>query len=394
MLTRISPSKAEYTEFSTPSDPQPASEASRLIAIYRIASDASAIEGRAEAIALEQSVELPLSAVDSDVVLQDIVGEVRDVRELRAGLFEVRIGLAVSTTGSEPGQLMNMLFGNASILEDVTLADVDLPAEMLTHFGGPNHGIDGLRARVGAGNRALTCSALKPQGLRNDDLAHLAGQLARGGIDYVKDDHGLADQAYSPFAARVVMCARAVSEANRETGGATRYVPNITGNLDTLRTQLRVVADEGLDTVLVEPMICGLPDFHAITRAFPHIAFIAHPAMSGAARIAPPLLLGKLFRLFGADATIFPNYGGRFSYSAETCRTLANSARDAWGGLRPCMPAPAGGMTLQRVPEILDFYGDRTMLLVGGSLLAAKERLTDEARAFATRVAGYFEPHG
>jgi ribulose-bisphosphate carboxylase large chain len=42
--------------------------------------------------------------------------------------------------------------------------------------------------------------------------------------------------------------------------------------------------------------------------------------MIGAARITPPLLLGKLFRLFGADAMIFPHHGGRFGYSAATCR--------------------------------------------------------------------------
>ncbi len=69
---------------------------------------------RAEALAIEQSVELPLSAIGDDAVLRDIVGEVQSVRELRQGLFEVRVGLAVSTTGLEAGQLINMLFGNAS----------------------------------------------------------------------------------------------------------------------------------------------------------------------------------------------------------------------------------------------------------------------------------------
>lgn len=352
------------------------------------------VESRAAALAVEQSVELPLAAIDNEAVLREIVGEVQSVRELRAGLFEVRVGLAVSTTGLEPGQLLNMLFGNASILDDVTLVDAELPAPLITHFGGPNHGIDGLRARVGARDRAMTCTALKPQGLSSSELARMAGQLARGGIDFVKDDHGLADQAYSPFAQRVVACAHAVAKANRETGGSTRYVPNVTGNLDVMRAQLRLAADEGLDTVLVEPMICGLPDFHLLTRSFSDMAFIAHPAMSGASRIAPPLLLGKLFRLFGADATIFPNHGGRFSYSVETCRDLAEAARGEWGDLKPCVPTPAGGMSLERVPELLDFYGACTMLLIGGSLLAARERLTEEARIFASRVARHFTHHG
>jgi ribulose-bisphosphate carboxylase large chain len=57
--------------------------------------------------------------------------------------------------------------------------------------------------------------------------------------------------------------------------------------------------------------------------------------------------------------------------------------------MRPAVPVPAGGMTLSRVPELLDFYGTETMLLIGGNLLAARERLVEETRAFVTRVERY-----
>jgi ribulose-bisphosphate carboxylase large chain len=46
-------------------------------------------------------------------------------------------------------------------------------------------------------------------------------------------------------------------------------------------------------------------------------------------------------------------------------------------------------MALARVPEILDFYGPDTMLLIGGSLLAARDRLTAETAAFTSRVAAH-----
>ena len=99
--------------------------------------------------------------------------------------------------------------------------------------------------------------------------------------------------------------------------------------------------------------------------------------MGGAARIAPPLLLGKLFRLIGADAVMFPNHGGRFGYSPDTCRRLARAALADRDGLRPCVPVPAGGMTADRVPEMLDFYGADIMLLIGGALLEAREHLME-----------------
>jgi ribulose-bisphosphate carboxylase large chain len=139
--------------------------------------------------------------------------------------------------------------------------------------------------------------------------------------------------------------------------------------------------------VLVAPMISGLPAFHALVREFPAMGFMAHPAMAGAARIAPPLLLGRIFRMLGADATVFPNHGGRFGYSPETCRALARAALGPDRGLHATVPVPAGGMTTERVPEMLAFYGADVMLLVGGALLAARERLAEEAARFSRSVA-------
>jgi ribulose-bisphosphate carboxylase large chain len=180
-------------------------------------------------------------------------------------------------------------------------------------------------------------------------------------------------------------CARAIRAANP----ATRYVPSLSGNLDQMRRQVALARAEGVEAVLIAPMIAGLATFHALVREFPDTAFMAHPALAGAARIAPEFLLGKLFRLFGADAAVFPHHGGRFGYTPETCRRLAGQALAPLDGLRPCVPVPAGGMTLERVGEMLDFYGPDVMLLIGGGLLAAREALARETGAFTRQVAAY-----
>jgi ribulose-bisphosphate carboxylase large chain len=136
-------------------------------------------------------------------------------------------------------------------------------------------------------------------------------------------------------------------------------------------------------------MIAGLSNFHKLVRENPALAFIAHPTMGGAARIAPAFLLGKLFRMLGADAVVFPHYGGRFGYSLDTCKRLARAALETWDELRPCVPVPAGGMTRARVPEMLDFYGADVMLLIGGGLLEAREQLVAATREFVSAVHGY-----
>jgi ribulose-bisphosphate carboxylase large chain len=358
----------------------------RFPVTYRIRSDAGSIERRAQALAVEQSVEVPLSVIDDRQVLSDVVGRVDKIAERGDGTFDVEIALAAETTGLEAGQLLNMLFGNSSIHEDVVLLDAAFAPDMLVAFGGPRHGLEGLRVRCDAQDRAMTCAALKPQGLSCEALAALARRLALGGVDFIKDDHGLADQTYSPYARRIPACARAIREACRQTGGRTHYLPSLSGNLDQLRLQLRLAREEGLDTALIAPMVAGLASFHTLVREFPDMAFFAHPSMAGASRIAPPFLFGKLLRLLGADASIFPNYGGRFGYTKETCVALASACRAPQDGLREAAPVPAGGMTLNRVGEILDLFGRDTILLIGGDLLAARARLTEATAEFQRQV--------
>jgi ribulose-bisphosphate carboxylase large chain len=327
---------------------------------------------------------MPVAGIADAFVRSEIIGQVEAIREQAEGLFEVRIGLAPATVGQDPGQLLNMLFGNSSLQPDVLLHDVDLPAELITFFGGPRHGVDGLRRRAGAYGRALTCSALKPQGLPANGLAELACQFALGGVDYIKDDHGLADQVYSPFKSRLEAVVGALARVRPQH--ALRYVPSLSGDLDSMRNQIAIATAAGLDTVMVAPLIMGLSNFHRLVREHPKLAFLAHPSMAGAARIAPALLLGKLFRILGADAIVFPNYGGRFGYTPDTCRMLARRAREKEGGLQAALPVPAGGMTTARVPEMLDFYGADAMLLIGGALLEARTQLVEATAAFVAQV--------
>jgi ribulose-bisphosphate carboxylase large chain len=358
----------------------------RIIATYRLGVPESEAESRALAIATEQSVEMPLGAIHDAHVLSDIVARVVQVRAA-GNAFQADIAISTETTGQEPGQLINMVFGNCSLMPEVELVRLAFPPGFAERFGGPRFGIPGLREATGVQGRPLTCTALKPQGSPLPHLVHLARTFALAGLDIVKDDHGLANQAFSPFAQRVPVVQRAVDEANRATGGRTLYAPTLSGAPAALAEQARIARDCGVRAALVSPMIVGLPVFAELARTI-GIPLLAHPAFGGASRIAPELLFGRIFRLFGADATIFTNYAGRFRYPREVCLAIAHAAREPWDGLAATMPVPAGGMTLDRVAEMHADYGDDVMLLIGGNLLEAGERLLERSRAFARAVAG------
>lgn len=361
----------------------------RILAIYHVRSPADTVEARARAIAVEQSVEMPVHAIRDAWIRDEIVGQVVSI-EPEPGVpdtWQVTLSLDPRTVNGEAGQLMNMLFGNSSLQPDVELVDAVLPAPLLAALPGPAFGVPGLRALAGAATaRALTCTALKPQGLPPERLAVLAGDFARAGIDYIKDDHGIADQASSPFARRVPLIQRAVARANAETGGRSIYAPSLSGGGGRLAEQLRIAREEGVQCVLACPLLMGVASFVELVREPGGFAVLGHPALAGAARIAPALLLGRLLRLFGADATIFPNFGGRFAYSRETCLAIADAARAPLGAHRAAMPVPAGGMHVDRVEEMLAEFGTDVMLLIGGNLLEAGDAMPQRARAFVERV--------
>ncbi len=358
----------------------------RILATYRITASESESRVRAEALASEQSVEMPVSAISDERVLRETVATVESIRP-HADHFDVTLGIATDTTGAEVSQLANMLFGNCSLQPEVQLIDVEFPAGYEKAFPGPRFGIEGIREATGARGRALTCTALKPQGSPIEHLAKLAHTFALAGIDVIKDDHGIADQSPHPFAERVPAVQKAIDAANRESGGRTIYAPTFSGGGAALAAQARIAKDYGVKMALVAPMLVGLPAFVEL-RSKLDVPVMAHPAFAGAVRIAAPVLLGTLFRMLGADATIFPNHGGRFSYSRETCMAIAKNARSPWNALKPVLPVPAGGMTIERVGEMLSGYGPDTMLLIGGGLLSAKDHLLGRSREFVRVVRG------
>jgi ribulose-bisphosphate carboxylase large chain len=357
-----------------------------LLATYQIHAATGDIERRAEVLALEQTVELPRSAVRDRFVKEQIVAQVQSIRPAGAERFQVIIRYPLATTALDPAQLLNVLFGNTSLQSDVILLDVEFPSTLLSVFPGPQFGIAGLRKRTGAYQRPLTSTALKPMGLSIEALASLCHTFALAGIDIIKDDHGLADHEFAPFEDRVGACMIAIERVYQETGHRAVYVPNLIGTPETIRRQVNIAQQFGVRAVMVAPMLIGLPAFYELVKTQLQMPVLAHPAFGGALRIAPELLFGTIFRLFGADAVIYPHYGGRFSYSESVCVDIAHRLRRPWAHLQSAMPIPAGGMPVNQVDELIRFYGSEIVLLIGGSLYEAGPALLERSRDFVIRV--------
>ena len=88
---------------------------SRVAVTYRVSVRPSDVAAVAEGIALEQSVELPASALHDAEIQANIAGRVAGIRQRGEELFDVDVELAAATMGGDVAQTINMLFGNSSL---------------------------------------------------------------------------------------------------------------------------------------------------------------------------------------------------------------------------------------------------------------------------------------
>ena len=373
----------------------------RFAVTYLLANCASLEDAqrRAKDIALEQTVELPAALVEDTWCGANVVGKVEGVKPKSDGLFLANISYDDDTAGDELTQLINVIFGNTSIYPGVQVTDVELSSRLHSLYPGPKFGIDGLRELCGAPNNApLVMTALKPMGTSAADLAHMAYRLAVGGCDIIKDDHGLANQKYAPYEERVKLCSAAVARANAETGKKCIYAPCVNAPAHLVHSRAMFAKQQGAGALLVLPGICGFDAMRALAAdSSLNLPILCHPAMLGLGLggsstpgcvhgFSHEVLFGILPRLCGADACIFPNYGGRFGFTKDECQAICDAC---WSTSRlapttkPCLPSPGGGMTLERIGEMREVFGNDLLLLIGGSLLGHdRDDVANGARYF------------
>lgn len=365
----------------------------RFRVVYHVEGTEEEAHAAARDICYEQTVEYPPDLVPTGYISNWIVGRTEDVRPAAVGGYEVVISYAAETAGTELTQLLNVVFGNTSLKPGIRVESLDLGPTIGDAYPGPRFGRDGLRELTGAHGRPLLCTALKPMGLGPDALAQLAYQLALGGIDLIKDDHGLTNQGFCPFTERVGRCAEAVERANRETGGKCVYLPNVTAPAAKVHARAEEARRLGAHGLLIAPGLVGFDAMHALAAdSAIGLPILGHPALLGAFVVDPHhgmshrALLGQVMRLAGADAVIFPSFGGRFSFTQAECQGIVGGTTAPMGHIKPILPVPAGGMRVDRVPELRAFYGDDVIFLIGGDLHRHGGSLVEGCRHFRSLV--------
>ena len=360
----------------------------RFKVVYRLeASDEADALARADAIAIEDTVEIPRDVIPVGYIEDVVLGRVEQVSANSNGTWTAEISYHIDAVGREFPQLINVILGNASILRGVKAIKLTPNQDVLDRFPGARFGIKGLRERLGRPIGGLVAPVIKPQGSSSERLAELCFTTARAGADIVKEDHGLANQDAAPFRERVARCAEAVARANaiRRAEGDTsqaQFFASIGGHADEVVELAHFAKEVGAHGVLLIPGILGFGTMERLARDDGFgLPIMAHPShlgsyvLSADTGYAHGLLFGELMRAAGADISVFPNEGGRFGFSIAECTEIVEACRNPSGHGRPILPSPGGGMSVERLPAMRSLYGDDCVYLLGGSLLRYGDKL-------------------
>lgn len=323
----------------------------------------------ADSIRVEQTIEFPFDLAP-EWIQETVVGRIEHLEG-----SNVTISYDQGVTDGGITQLLNVLWGNVSLFPGVRITGLRLPDSYLAQFRGPRFGIAGLRELLEAPTGPLICTAVKPMGTSSQGLGEMAATIARSGFHIIKDDHGLADQPWARWKERVRVIADHVNAAREQAGTTSLYMPSLNVPADRILDAAHEAKEIGAGALLVLPGVSGFDAMRMLadddSLALP---IMAHPSFLGSNVVNPDqgidhgIMFGTLMRLAGADIAIFPNYGGRFSFSPAECARIKDLCHAPLGAIAPSWPSPGGGMTLDRLSEMTDFYGTDVALLIGGAL--------------------------
>jgi ribulose-bisphosphate carboxylase large chain len=369
----------------------------RIGVIYKVTANAEDIESIAVSIAIEQTIEFPLEYVQEDDIRKHIVGQVREIKEVANSTYNVHIDYAAEVTSWDLVSFLNMIIGNSSMHSGIRVENVVFCDSFLDKFRGPRFGVGGVRARTGVSHRPLLCGALKPIGLSAQQLAEAAYEMAIGGVDLIKDDHGLINQPFAPAEDRIRLCSQAVVRANQETGRQCLYFTNVTGSADKIPVYTKLACESGAGGLMIVPGLVGFDTMRAIAETDGiGLPLMNHPSFQGfyiqhaANGMSPRFVWGQLARLIGSDLSAFPHFRSRFAYTREMCADIIDGCQKPMGQLKPALPTIGGGIRFDTLAEVFQFYRKDVAILVGGDLHTLSSSVRDNAEKYARFIETQF----
>lgn len=288
----------------------------------------------------------------------------------------VRLSWPLENMGPSLTNTLATVAGNLFELREISalrLLDVDFPEAFADACPGPAFGAAGTRRLAGVEGGPLIATIIKPSvGLNPEQTAALAGQLAEGGIDFIKDDELQANGSHCPFDERV-KAVMAVLDAHADSiGKKVMYAFNVTGEVDEMKRNHDLVLEAGGTCVMVSLHSVGLAGLGALRR---HCALPIHGHRNGWGLYSRSPDIGisyvawqKFWRLAGADHMHVNGLSNKFSESDATVIESARACGTPLFASQPytAMPVFSAGQTALQAPATYAALGHTDLIYCAG----------------------------
>jgi ribulose-bisphosphate carboxylase large chain len=354
----------------------------------------------AQAIAEEETTGTWTALTTRQDYVRRLDGIVESVEESGRGyLTAIRFPHEIFEPGNVP-QYLSVVAGNLfglGRLEAVRLTDIEFP-ESLVRFNGPNFGIEGVRRLLGTRNRPHVGTIIKPKvGLTPADTALVAYEAASGGVDFIKDDETLTNQAFCPMTDRVEAVMARLDEAKDETGRQVLYAVNISDRADKIVERAEEAIDRGANTLMVDVITCGYSALEALAEepgiSVPiHVHRTMHAAMTRNPEHGIAMRpIARLVRMMGGDQLHTGTVSGKMGGNAEELILDNHALTEPWYGFRSVFPVASGGLHPGKVYAELETLGTEIVLQAGGGIHGHPDGTAAGARAMRQAVDAFLE---
>lgn len=362
-----------------------------LIARYHVETDLP-IRKAAIAIAAEQSTGTWTEVRGADNPLA--------ARVIRAEGTDVQIGFPEELF--EPGnipQYLSVVAGNLfglGALKKVRLQDVIFPESLMRAHKGPRFGIEDARKILGVFDRPLVGTIVKPKvGLDPGGTAAIAAAAVRGGLDLVKDDETLTDQAFCPLISRVEEVMSALDKVEKETGKGAFYAVNVTTGADQILERAERAVDHGANMVMVDVLTAGFSALEVLSRHV-DVPVHVHRTMHGAftrdkGHGISMVVISRLVRMAGGTNLHTGSYMGKMARETMENDQSRDALREEWHGLKRVFPVASGGIYPAKVSGNLDGYGIDSIVQAGGGVHGHPDGTTAGAKAMVQAVEAWLK---
>ncbi|NET89219.1 MAG: 2,3-diketo-5-methylthiopentyl-1-phosphate enolase [Kamptonema sp. SIO1D9] len=278
--------------------------------------------------------------------------------------------------------LLTAIFGKYSMAGAGKVISVRLPQNYGTR---PKFGISGVREQLSVESRPLVMAIFKPAlGLSAEDHGEIFAQVARAGLDIIKDDEILGDLEVAPTRQRLAACRRVIEEVKDKTGRTVLYAVNVTGKADKLIEKARLLVKEGANALLLNVLTYGFSVLEALaTDPEINVPIFAHPAFAGAmcaagdTGLSYSVVLGTLMAYAGADAVLYPAHYGSLPFDPGEEAKIRDELRS-----RNVFPVPSAGIHPGIVPQALTDYGTDVILNAGTGIMDHPDSPASGVKAF------------